>query len=107
MWTHRLRSRASEPLVAVCFVRVGYFEKFVADADGNHSVAVQFRCAQKGFQYGLLLAHGSLRSKKGDDLFCSVGTRRQKPAFHIDARVKVRSTGSEWLSQSERRARRR
>jgi hypothetical protein len=46
-------------------MRVGYFEDLVADADGDHSIAVQFRRSQQGFQYGLLLAHGFLLSKKG------------------------------------------
>jgi hypothetical protein len=60
-----------------------HFEEFVADAVGNQSIAVQFRGSQQGFQYGLLLAHNFLLSKKGAGLFCSVGTRRQNLALQI------------------------
>jgi hypothetical protein len=50
---------------------VGDFEKIVADADGDSSITVQFRRSQQGFQYGLLLAHNSLLSKKGQSVpFC-------------------------------------
>jgi hypothetical protein len=53
---------------------VGQFEEFLLDADGDHSIAVQFRRSQQGFQYGLLLAHHFLLSKKGT--ICSVPPAR-------------------------------
>jgi hypothetical protein len=65
LWTPGLPGRTSKPLVAVCFVRAGHFEELVADAYDDHSIAVQFRRSQQGFQYGLLLAHNSLLSEKG------------------------------------------
>jgi hypothetical protein len=62
---------------------VGHFEEVVADAVGDPSIAVKFRRSQQGFQYGLLLAHDFLLSKKGDHLSCSAGTRRQNLALQI------------------------
>jgi hypothetical protein len=56
----KFESCAGEALVAVGVVRVGHFEKIVADAAGDRLITGQFRGSQKGFQYGLLLAHDSL-----------------------------------------------
>jgi hypothetical protein len=52
--------RAGEALIAVGLARVVNVEDVVADAGGDDFVAGQFRGSQKGFQYGLLLAHDSL-----------------------------------------------
>jgi hypothetical protein len=79
-------------LVTIRVVRVGYLGEFIANADSDHSIAVQFRGSQQGFQYGLLLAHDFLRSRKKDDLFRSAGTRRQNLSLTYSSKCFQRQT---------------
>lgn len=82
MWAPRFRSGTSEPVIAVCFARACNFEDVVADFERDCSIAVQFRGSQQGFQYGLLLAHDFLHSKKRT--ICFVQPARAGKTWHFE-----------------------